>query len=234
MARRRRLERRLYVARQAPPRTRCAGRRRRRRVPLLRLQLLVAHDRLQGHADRRSQLARVLPGPARPAAARARWRWSTRASAPTRCRPGGWRTRSAIMAHNGEINTLRGNINWMTAREKLFASPRLRRRHQAAAAGHRARPERLGVVRQRARAALRSTGRSLPHAITMMIPEAWEKHESMPRRAEGVLPVPRGPDGAVGRPGVDRVLGRPPHRRRARPQRPAPVALPRHHATAWS
>src|SRR5262249_16658607 len=28
-----------------------------------------------------------------------------------------------FLAHNGEINTLRGNINWMTAREKQFASP---------------------------------------------------------------------------------------------------------------
>src|SRR5205823_14301409 len=27
------------------------------------------------------------------------------------------------IAHNGEINTLRGNVNWMTARESLFASP---------------------------------------------------------------------------------------------------------------
>ena len=40
-----------------------------------------------------------------------------RYSAPTRFRRGIWRSRSAICAHNGEINTLRGNINKMNARE---------------------------------------------------------------------------------------------------------------------
>jgi len=42
------------------------------------------------------------------------------------------------MSHNGEINTLRGNINWMVAREKLFFFAAVRRRHQEAAADSRA------------------------------------------------------------------------------------------------
>ena len=71
-------------------------------------------------------------------------------------------------------------------------------------------------------------GRSLPHAMMMMIPEPWQNHETMSAGAAGVLRVPLLPDGAVGRPGVDRVHRRHGDRRGARPQRPAPVALLRH------
>ena len=53
-------------------------------------------------------------------------------------------------------------------------------------------------------------GRSLPHAMLMMIPEPWQNHESDEPGAAGVLRVPLVADGAVGRPGVDRV-----HRRHA-------------------
>ncbi len=42
---------------------------------------------------------------------------------------------------------------------------------------------------------------------------------------EGLLQLPQLPDGAVGRPGLDRLHGRPHDRRRAGPQRPAPVPL---------
>ena len=52
--------------------------------------------------------------------------------------------------------------------------------------------------------------------------------------AAGVLRVPLGADGAVGRPGVDRVHRRHGDRRRARPKRPAAVALLRDARTAWS
>ena len=72
------------------------------------------------------------------------------------------------------------------------------------------------------------TGRSLPHAILMMIPEPWSGDESMSPGAQGLLRVPLVADGAVGRPGVDRVHRRHGDRRRARPQRAAAVALLRH------
>ena len=62
----------------------------------------------------------------------------------------------------------------------------------------------------------------------MMIPEPWQNHETMDRRARGVLRVPLVADGAVGRPGVDRVHRRHGDRRGARSQRPASVALLRH------
>jgi glutamate synthase (NADPH/NADH) large chain len=82
------------------------------------------------------------------------------------------------IAHNGEINTLRGNINWMRAREGLLASPLL----GADLA------KLLPVIREGGSDTavfdnvlefLVMTGRSLPHAILMMIPEPWAGHESM-------------------------------------------------------
>src|SRR5262249_12034444 len=76
------------------------------------------------------------------------------------------------LAHNGEINTLRGNVNWMTAREKLFEShlfgPDIKKI--------------LPIIDQsgsdsamfdNALELLVLTGRSLPHAVMMMIPEPW-------------------------------------------------------------
>ena len=58
-----------------------------------------------------------------------------------------------------------------------------------------------------------------------MIPEPWAGHETHDAGAEGVLRVPLVADGAVGRPGVDRVHRRHGDRRGARSQRPAAVAL---------
>ena len=82
------------------------------------------------------------------------------------------------IAHNGEINTLRGNINWMRARESKFESgsldPRL----------HKILPvidtdgSDSGMF-DNALEMLTLTGRSLPHAMMMMIPEPWDGHESM-------------------------------------------------------
>ena len=82
------------------------------------------------------------------------------------------------LAHNGEINTVRGNTNWMSAREKLFESPKFGEYMQ------RLVPivpplQSDSAVFDNGLELLFQTGRSLPHAIMMMIPEAWEKHESM-------------------------------------------------------
>ena len=57
------------------------------------------------------------------------------------------------VAHNGEINTLRGNINWMRAREGLLAVDAVRRRPEEDPADHPRGRQRLGDVRQRARVA---------------------------------------------------------------------------------
>ncbi|GBF75328.1 glutamate synthase subunit alpha [Paenibacillus sp. 598K] len=80
--------------------------------------------------------------------------------------------------HNGEINTLRGNVNWMHARQSLFAS------------------ELFGEDMDKIKPIINPdgsdtamfdntleflylSGRSLPHAAMMMIPEPWSNHESM-------------------------------------------------------
>jgi glutamate synthase domain-containing protein 1 len=111
----------------------------------------------------------------------ARWRWSTRASAPTRSRLGPLAHPYRYIAHNGEINTLRGNINWMHAREALFASELFGDDMQKILPDRQPRRQRLGDVRQRARAALLA-GRSLPHAMMMMIPEPWSATRDGPEK----------------------------------------------------
>jgi glutamate synthase (ferredoxin) len=82
------------------------------------------------------------------------------------------------LIHNGEINTLRGNVNWMTARESLLASP-LWGDDMAKV---------LPIIDQRGSDSamfdntlefLALSGRSLPHVMMMMIPEPWTAHDSM-------------------------------------------------------
>jgi len=82
------------------------------------------------------------------------------------------------LAHNGEINTLRGNRNWMRTREALLRSDlipgdleRLFPICEPSASDSACFDEVLEL--------LHLGGRSLPHAVLMMIPEAWENHRSM-------------------------------------------------------
>ncbi|HUI28411.1 MAG TPA: glutamate synthase central domain-containing protein, partial [Candidatus Kryptonia bacterium] len=83
-----------------------------------------------------------------------------------------------FIAHNGEINTLRGNINWMHAREKLFASAQFGDDIRKILPIINLDTSDSGMF-DNALELLTHTGRSLPHAVMMMIPEAWQKHESM-------------------------------------------------------
>ena len=82
------------------------------------------------------------------------------------------------VAHNGEINTLRGNINWMRAREALCRSEvlgdDLRKVVPVTRDGLSDSATFDNVLEF-----LVMNGRSLPHAILMMIPEPWQHHESM-------------------------------------------------------
>src|SRR6266542_822745 len=82
------------------------------------------------------------------------------------------------IAHNGEINTLRGNINWIRARESKFES------RFFGAEIHKILPVidtdgSDSAMFDNALEMLMLTGRSLPHAIMMMIPEPWGDHESL-------------------------------------------------------
>ncbi|MFE4694030.1 glutamate synthase large subunit [Streptomyces sp. NPDC056749] len=84
-----------------------------------------------------------------------------------------------FVAHNGEINTVKGNRNWMKARESqlassLFGDAQLDRIFPVCtpdASDSASFDEVLEL--------LHLGGRSLPHSVLMMVPEAWENHASM-------------------------------------------------------
>ena len=78
-----------------------------------------------------------------------------------------------LAAHNGEINTVRGNVNRMRAREAIFDPPAPRRCDSCAASGDRSCGFGHGLLRQRAGAAGPGWLASLEHAMAMMVPEAW-------------------------------------------------------------
>src|SRR5215467_1934927 len=87
------------------------------------------------------------------------------------------------VAHNGEINTVRGNRNWMRAREAMLASDLIPPSRDGKGI------ERLFPILDEDGSdsasfdecleLLHMGGRSLPHAVLMMIPEPWENHEEM-------------------------------------------------------
>jgi glutamate synthase domain-containing protein 2/glutamate synthase domain-containing protein 1/glutamate synthase domain-containing protein 3 len=83
-----------------------------------------------------------------------------------------------FMAHNGEINTLRGNINWMHAREKMFSSPLFGEEIEKIVPIINPRGSDSAMF-DNAVELLQMTGRSIAHSVMMMIPEAWQNHESM-------------------------------------------------------
>jgi glutamate synthase (ferredoxin) len=83
-----------------------------------------------------------------------------------------------FLAHNGEINTLRGNVNWMNARQNLFSSSLFGADMKKV----------LPIINTRGSDSamfdnclelLVMSGRSLPHAVMMMVPEPWENHTEM-------------------------------------------------------
>ncbi|GAA3005411.1 glutamate synthase domain-containing protein 2 [Streptomyces sp. KhCrAH-43] len=84
-----------------------------------------------------------------------------------------------FVAHNGEINTVKGNRNWMKARESQLASglfgdapiDRIFPVCTPDASDSASFDEVLEL--------LHLGGRSLPHSVLMMVPEAWENHDSM-------------------------------------------------------
>jgi glutamate synthase domain-containing protein 2/glutamate synthase domain-containing protein 3 len=85
-----------------------------------------------------------------------------------------------LLCHNGEINTLRGNVNWMRARESELASELFGDDLEKV----------IPVIRpggsdsatfDNVLELLTLSGRSLPHALMMMIPESWEGRTDLPR-----------------------------------------------------
>ena len=82
------------------------------------------------------------------------------------------------VAHNGEINTLRGNVNWMNARQALFESELfgddLKKVIPVVDADGSD-----SAIFDNCLELLVLAGRDLPHAVMMMVPEPWSGHESM-------------------------------------------------------
>ncbi|MDQ6874453.1 MAG: glutamate synthase large subunit [Actinomycetota bacterium] len=82
------------------------------------------------------------------------------------------------LAHNGEINTIKGNRNWMRAREALLATETipgdLSRLFPVCTPGNSDSASFDEVLEL-----LHLSGRSLPHAVLMMVPEAWENATAM-------------------------------------------------------
>ncbi len=81
------------------------------------------------------------------------------------------------ICHNGEINTVRGNTNWMNARQNVMTSPlfddfkKLLPIIQPGVSD--------SATLDNAVELLTMTGRSLPHAMAMLMPEAWDGHTTM-------------------------------------------------------
>ncbi|UCF39412.1 MAG: glutamate synthase large subunit [Acidobacteriota bacterium] len=82
------------------------------------------------------------------------------------------------LAHNGEINTLRGNINWMRARQSMFKSELFGEDVQKILPVLDESGSDSGIF-DNALELLHLAGRSLAHSVMMMIPEPWSRHESM-------------------------------------------------------
>ncbi|QSB16384.1 glutamate synthase large subunit [Natronosporangium hydrolyticum] len=83
-----------------------------------------------------------------------------------------------LVAHNGEFNTIRGNKNWMAAREALLRTasiPGDLRRVFPICNPDGSDSANFDEVLE----LLHLSGRSLPHAVLMMIPEAWENDPAM-------------------------------------------------------
>jgi glutamate synthase (NADPH/NADH) large chain len=81
------------------------------------------------------------------------------------------------VAHNGEINTIQGNRNWMRAREALLASPHLEGLERAFPICTPGVSDTAGF--DEALELLVLGGYPLEEAVLMMIPEPWEQHEEM-------------------------------------------------------
>src|SRR4051812_14084282 len=83
------------------------------------------------------------------------------------------------IAHNGEINTLQGNLNWLKTSEKGFTSPYFTREEMdmllPIITGNQSDSACLDNMIE----LLTLTGRSIPHVMMMLIPEAWDGNDQM-------------------------------------------------------
>jgi glutamate synthase (ferredoxin) len=84
------------------------------------------------------------------------------------------------ISHNGEINTLRGNVNWMHARQSQFSSKLFGEELTKALPAIDVEGSDSAIL-DNVLELLYLSGRSLSHCLMMMVPEPWQHHESMPQ-----------------------------------------------------
>ena len=102
-----------------------------------------------------------------------------------------------LLAHNGEINTIRGNRGWMEARESVLSSPALGdiKELRPIIQPNMSDSASLDNVLE----FLVMSGLSLPHAMAMLVPESFNEKEPHQRRPQGLLRIPLYPHGTLGR-----------------------------------
>ena len=84
-----------------------------------------------------------------------------------------------FIAHNGEINTLQGNLNWLKTSEKGFTTPYFSREEMEMLLPIVTEGQSDSACLDNMIELLTLTGRSLPHVMMMLIPEAWDGNEDM-------------------------------------------------------
>ncbi|HEU4606838.1 MAG TPA: glutamate synthase central domain-containing protein, partial [Chitinophagaceae bacterium] len=84
-----------------------------------------------------------------------------------------------FIAHNGEINTLQGNLNWLRTGEHGFTSPYFTEEEMEMLLPIVASDQSDSACLDNMIELLSMTGRSLPHVMMMLIPEAWDGNEDM-------------------------------------------------------
>ncbi len=84
-----------------------------------------------------------------------------------------------FIAHNGEINTLQGNLNWLKTSEKGFTSPFFSKEEMEMLLPIVTPGQSDSACLDNMIELLTLTGRSLPHVMMMLIPEAWDGNEQM-------------------------------------------------------
>ena len=83
------------------------------------------------------------------------------------------------IAHNGEINTLQGNLNWLKAGEKGFTTPFFTKEEMDMLLPVVSEEQSDSACLDNMIELLTLTGRSLPHVMMMLIPEAWDGNDQM-------------------------------------------------------
>ena len=84
-----------------------------------------------------------------------------------------------FIAHNGEINTLQGNLNWLRTSEHSFTSPYFSNEEMEMLLPIVAGSQSDSACLDNMIELLTMTGRTLPHVMMMLIPEAWDGNEAM-------------------------------------------------------